>query len=55
MLERAAYERVCVPESMLGSAGVKAGEWYAGKDDFAYLLPRFEALTVICMLCFLSH
>ncbi len=30
------------PDSFLGSSGRRVGVWYAGKDDFSVIIPRFD-------------
>ena len=42
LLDGNVYKRVERNNCFLGSAGVKVGEWYVGKDDFSYLAPSFE-------------
>ena len=41
--DRARYETTLYPALFLGSQGKRVGPWYAGKDDFALLLPREAA------------
>lgn len=36
------YDEWTEPDSFLGSYGIKVGKYYAGKDDFTVLVPRFE-------------
>ncbi len=36
------YSTHLFENSMLGSSGIKVGEWYVGKDDFILYTPNFE-------------
>lgn len=36
------YESLILKDSFLGSLGIKIGPYYAGKDDFKVLIPKFE-------------
>ncbi len=36
------YNQILYKKSFLGSAGVRTGQYYVGKDDFTLLLPKFD-------------
>ncbi len=36
------YDRTLYEESFLGSEGIRTGQYFAGKDDFEVITPRFE-------------
>ncbi len=36
------YNHLCLEKSFLGSYGIKVGEFYAGKDNFEILVPKFD-------------
>lgn len=36
------YEKMLYPDSLLGSTGIQVGTYYAPKDDFSVLIPKFE-------------
>ena len=42
ILNKENYTLVNYPHSFLGSYGVKVGEYYAGMDDFKFLIPNFS-------------
>lgn len=41
-LDLSNYEEMLYENSFLGSAGVKVGSWYEGKDDFSYFAPTWN-------------
>ena len=36
------YDSITIPRFFLGSQGRRVGEYYAGVDDFSYLIPKFD-------------
>ena len=42
LCDPANYDIEVHPDSFLGSSGRRVGAWYAGKDDFSVIRPRFD-------------
>lgn len=36
------YDKITYTKSLLGSNGIRTGEFYVGKDDYSILIPKFE-------------